>query len=297
MSFLGSVARIAGTIAPFVAGPVAGTAIATAVGEVAKQEAKKEFRKKQQARESEFSSMADFSDFGTGRVGAVQVPAYNPPVATQNAGGGFFSDVGNFFRSAGGVVREAFGSGIPQLFGVGRPAGIAQQPAITSVTNIGAQESQGSGTIQAGFGSGLGQLVNVGSRLLRSPAGQLGIGTAVGGALSLMSPDGRQIRITRKTKRLAQQAYQLAMGDLTAATQIFAQLSGISVNEQQYVLILTKRFRNDGAVITKAALRKTRSTIRKMKNMCDMYDDLRPAARRRTTMKRARAASTTLIKN
>ena len=221
---------------------------------------------------------------------------YTPPVATQNAGGGFFSDVGNFFRSAGGVVREAFGSGIPQLFGVGRPQGVAQQPAITTVTNVGAQESQGSGTIQAGFGSGLGQLVNVGSRLLRSPAGQIGIGTAVGGALSLMTPDGRQIRITRKTKRLAQQAYQLSMGDLSSATQLFAQLSGISVNEQQYVLILTKRFRNDGAVITKAALRKTRSTIRKMKNMCDMYDDLRPAARRRTPMKRARA-TTTLIKN
>tara|TARA_Y100000114_G_C11723310_1_gene309621 strand:- start:1 stop:894 length:894 start_codon:yes stop_codon:yes gene_type:complete len=297
MSFLGSVARIAGTVAPFIAGPVAGTAIATAAGEVAKQEAKKEARKKQQARESEFSSMADFSDFGTGRTPAVVVPPYSPPVATQNAGGGFFSDVSNFFRGAGTVVRDAFSSGIPQLLGVGRPAGIAQQPAITSVTNIGAQESQGSGTIQAGFGSGLGQLVNVGSRLLRSPAGQLGIGTAVGGSLSLMTPDGRQIRITRKTKRLAQQAYQLAMGDLGTATQLFANLSGIGVNEQQYVQILTKRFRNDGAVITKAALRKTRSTIRKMKNMCDMYDDLRPAARRRTPMKRARAASTTLIKN
>ena len=87
------------------------------------------------------------------------------------------------------------------------------------------------------------------------------------------------------------------MGDLSTATQMFAQLSGISVNEQQYVLILTKRFRNDGAVITKAALRKTRSTLRKMKNMCDMYDDLRPAARRRSPMKRATRSSTTLIKN
>jgi hypothetical protein len=212
------------------------------------------------------------------------------------SGGGFFDTARGFFSDVGGVVREAFSSGIPQLFGVGRPQNVGQQPAITTVTNVGAQESQGSGSIQAGLGSGLGQLVNIGSRLLRSPGGQLGIGTAVGGALSLMSPDGRQIRITRKTKRLAQQAYQLAMGDLSTATQLFAQLSGIGVNEQQYVLILTKRFRNDGAVITKAALRKTRSTIRKMKNMCDMYDDLRPAARRRTPMKRARA-TTTLIKN
>lgn len=295
MSFLRRAASIVGTVAPFVAGPVAGTAIATVAGEVASQEAKKEAKKKQQQLAKEYN-MADFSDFAAGSRGAVVVPPYRPPVATQNAGGGFFSDVGNFFRSAGGVVREAFGSGIPQLFGVGVPQGVTQQPAITTTMNAGAQESQGSGSIQAGFGSGLGQLVNVGSRILRSPVGQIGLGTGIGGALSLMDSTGRQVRITRKTKRLAQQAYQLAMGDLSTATQLFAQLSGLSVNEQQYVLILTKRFRNDGAVITKAALRKTRSTIRKMKNMCDMYDDLRPAARRRTPMKRARS-STTLIKN
>ena len=295
MSFLRRAASIVGRVAPFIAGPVAGTAIATVAGEVAAKEAKKEAKEKQQRLAQEYN-MADFSDFGSSSSRAVVVPPYVPPTTTQNAGGGFFSDVGNFFRSAGGVVREAFGSGIPQLFGVGRPQGVAQQPAITTVTNVGAQESQGSGTIQAGIGSGLGQLVNIGSRLIRNPVGQIGIGTAVGGALSLMTPDGRQVRITRKTKRLAQQAYQLSMGDLSSATQLFAQLSGISVNEQQYVLILTKRFRNDGAVITKAALRKTKSTIRKMKNMCDMYDDLRPAARRRTPMKRARA-TTTLIKN
>jgi len=295
MSFLSNllkdVAPVVATVAPFIPGgqPVA---IAASAKVAADQRAAARY---QQALAKE-KNMADFSDFGTSSTRAVVVPPYVGTPSTQNAGGGFFSDVGSFFRSAGSVVRDAFGSGIPQLFGVGRPSGIAQQPAVTTVTNVGAQESQGSGTIQAGLGTGLGQLVNLGSRLIRSPAGQIGLGTAAGGALSLMSSDGRQVRITRKTKRLAQQAYQLAMGDLSAATQLFAQLSGISVNEQQYVLILTKRFRNDGAVITKAALRKTRSTIRKMKNMCDMYDDLRPAARRRAPMKRARA-STTLIKN
>lgn len=295
MSLLRRAASIVSRVAPFVAGPVAGTAISSVAGEVAAKEAQKEYKQKQ-ANMAQEMNMADFSDFGGSTRGSVVVPPYSPPIATQNAGGGFFSDVGSFFRSAGGVVRDAFGSGIPQLFGVGRPQGIAQQPAITTVTNVGAQESQGSGTIEAGLGGSIGRLIGPAANFLRSPGGQLGIGTAVGGALSLLGSDGRQIRITRKTKRLAQQAYQLAMGDLSTATSLFAQLSGISVNEQQYVLILTKRFRNDGAVITKAALRKTRSTIRKMKNMCDMYDDLRPAARRRTPMKRARA-STTLIKN
>ena len=295
MSFLRRAASIVGRVAPFVAGPVAGTAIATVAGEVAAKEAKKEAKEKQQRLAQEYN-MADFSDFAPSSRRAVVVPDYRPNVNVNRSGGGFFDTARGLFSDVGGVVKEAFSSGIPQLFGVGRPQNVGQQPAITTVTNVGAQESQGSGSIQAGFGSGLGQLVNVGSRLLRNPVGQIGIGTAVGGALSLMTPDGRQIRITRKTKRLAQQAYQLSMGDLSSATQLFAQLSGISVNEQQYVLILTKRFRNDGAVITKAALRKTRSTIRKMKTMCDMYDDLRPTARRRTPMKRARA-TTTLIKN
>ena len=296
MSFLSNIAKVVVPTAIGFAtgGPAAAFAAGVSASEAARAE--KKFKAAQAAKETEMSSMADFSDFGGGSRGAVVVPPYNVAPATQNAGGGFFSDVGSFFRSAGGVVRDAFSSGIPQLFGVGRPSGMSQQPAITTVTKVGAQESQGSGSIQAGIGSGLGQLVNLGSRLIRSPVGQIGLGTAAGGALSLMSPDGRQVRITRKTKRLAQQAYQLAFGDLSTATQLFAQLSGISVNEQQYVLILTKRFRNDGAVITKAALRKTRSTIRKMKNMCDMYDDLRPAARRRAPMKRARA-TTTLIKN
>jgi hypothetical protein len=98
-------------------------------------------------------------------------------------------------------------------------------------------------------------------------------------------------------KRLAQQSYQLAGMDIGGAMDIFAQLTGVNVDQRTFVMILTKRFRNDGPVVTKAALRKTKTTIRRLKNMCDMYDSLRPraAARRRTTtMKRA---NTTLIKN
>ena len=109
--------------------------------------------------------------------------------------------------------------------------------------------------------------------------------------------NGRPLRVTRKMKRLAQQAYQLAGMDLGTAISLFTQLSGVAVDQRTFVLILTKRFRNDGPVVTKAALRKTKTTIRRLKSMCDMYDSLRPRAtarRRTTTMKRA---NTTLIKN
>ena len=210
---------------------------------------------------------------------------------TQQAGmGGFFSGVTDFFKGAGEVIGSAFGSGIPQLLGVSRPRGVGQQPAITTVTNVGAQESQGSGSIQAGMGSLLPGLVSGARSLIKSPVGQLLTGTAAGTAISMLGADGKPMRITRKMKSQAKSLLNMTGGNL-ALTADF-----LGISEQQLVFILLKRFRNDGPVVTKAALRKTKSTIRKMKNMCDMYDDLRPAARRRTTTRRAKS-STTLIKN
>ena len=211
---------------------------------------------------------------------------------TQKAGmGGFFSPVTDFFSGAGEVVRSAFSSGIPQLLGFGRPRGVSQQPAITTVTNVGAQESQGSGSIQAGMGGALTTLAGGLSRILKSPAGQIGLGTAAGGALSFLGADGKPMRMTRRMKAQARQLLNITGGNLSLTAEL------LNISEDMLVALLLKRFRNDGAVVTKAALRKTKSTIRKLKNMCDMYDDLRPAARRRTPMRRATRASTTLIKN
>jgi hypothetical protein len=214
------------------------------------------------------------------------------PTTTQNAGmGGFFGGVTDFFKGAGEVIGSAFGSGIPQLLGLSRPRGVGQQPAITTVTNVGAQESQGSGSIQAGIGSLLPTVVGAARGLLKSPIGQVAIGSGAGLGISMLGADGKPMRVTRKMKAQARSLLNMTGGNL-ALTADF-----LGISEQQLVFVLLKRFRNDGPVVTKAALRKTKSTIRKMKNMCDMYDDLRPAARRRTPMRRATRSSTTLIKN
>ena len=214
---------------------------------------------------------------------------------------GFGSGFGNFLTEASTNILAplgTFASGIGSLLGIGnRPQNVKQQPAVTTITNLGAQETQGSGTQEAFIG-GLPNLIGTAGRFLRTPGGiGSAIGTAIGGGLSLLDGTGKPLRVTRKMKRLAQQAYQLAMMDLGTAIQLFAQLSGVSVDQRTFVLILTKRFRNDGPVVTKAALRKTRTTIRKMKNMCDMYDSLRPRATRRAPMRRATTSRTTLIKN
>lgn len=294
MSFLSNIVKqVAPIVATFSPDPVTKAIATGATIQYQKQEESYQRKLAEERQREGKKRMAEI--FGTGSVSSVQ-PMVRPTTTQQAGMGGFFGGVSDFFRGAGEVVSSAFGSGLPQLFGVGRPRGVGQQPAITTVTNVGAQESQGSGSIQAGFGSLVPSLVSGARSLITSPVGQIGLGTAVGGALSLIDSMGKQVRITRKTKRLAQQAYQLSFGDLSSATQLFASLTGISVNEMQFVQILTKRFRNDGPVITKAAVRKTRSTLRKMKSMCDMYNSVAkaPARRRATPMRRA---TTTLIKN
>lgn len=281
------VSRIVPAAIGFATGGPVGAFTATVATEQAKSQEKK-IRNQQIAQEREITGMELFNNQSP-TIGAVQVPPYRP--STQQAGqGGFFSGVSDFFRGAGEVITSAFGSGIPQLLGVGRPRNVAQQPALTSVTNVGAQESQGSGSIQAGMGSLLPSIVGAGRALIKSPLGQLGLGTAAGGALSFLGPDGRPMRMTRRMKSQARSLLNMTGGNLSVTADF------LGISEEALVALLLKRFRNDGPVVTKAALRKTKSTIRKLKNMCDMYDDLRPAARRRSPMKRA-TRSTTLIKN
>lgn len=209
--------------------------------------------------------------------------------STASSGGGFLDSVSGFFGDAGKLIGSAFSSGIPQLFGLSRPPSVGQQPAITTTTSMGAAETQGSGSIQA-FMPGLPQIAQLGSRFLRSPGAQFGVGTAIGLGGSMMSSPGTTRRITRKMKSQARMVLNLTGGNLDAAASI------LNISRDELIFVLLKRFRNDGAVVTKAALRKTKSTVRKLKHMCDMYDDLRPTARRRTPVRR-KSMSTTLIKN
>lgn len=288
MSFLGRIASIATTVLPAVIAGPAGYVAAAAAGTVAAGEAKKEAKKKQAARAQERDTqMAEI--FGSGSLNTLQ-----PSVVANPQSPGFFDRLSSFGSRLGTGTLNVLENVLPgvitgKILGTG-PIRTNQGPAVATTLNLGAQESGGSGSIQAGFGSALPSLVNFGSRLLRSPAGQLGIGTAVGGGLSLLGPDGKQMRITRKMKSQARMVLNLTGGNISAAADI------LGVDDNTLVMILLKRFRNDGPVITKAALRKTRQTMRRLKSMCDMQSDLLPrTTRRRAPMKRA--TTTTLIKN
>lgn len=116
-----------------------------------------------------------------------------------------------------------------------------------------------------------------------------------GAAAGIMAPtiidpftgQEKKLRVTRRLRSQVKQAVQM-FGVEAVADQM-----GVGVDVVFY--ILTKKMRNDGPYVTKAAVRKTRQTVRKMKSLCDMYDDLRPPARRAAP--RRTASKTTLIKN
>lgn len=63
---------------------------------------------------------------------------------------------------------------------------------------------------------------------------------------------------------------------------------GRNYSEEQLLAIMFKTFKNQGPYVTKAAVRKTRSTIRKMETLCDLKDRLCPPkpARRRAPARR-----------
>lgn len=98
----------------------------------------------------------------------------------------------------------------------------------------------------------------------------------------------KKLRVTRRLRSQVKKAVEM-FGVEAVADQM-----GTDVEVIFY--ILTKKMRNDGPYVTKAAVRKTRQTVRKMKHLCDMYDDLRPAAKRRAPARRTAATRITNVK-
>ena len=104
----------------------------------------------------------------------------------------------------------------------------------------------------------------------------LGLGAGVVMAPEIFDPltgQKKKLRVTRRLRSQVKKAVEM-FGVEAVAKQMQTDVEVI-------FYILTKKMRNDGPYVTKAAVRKTRQTVRKMKTLCDMYDDLRPAARRR----------------
>ena len=214
--------------------------------------------------------------------------------------------VGEYFgsREAGRTVGEGL-AGLSKragsLAGMNERVEQGQSVAVSQATQTKPQETQQSGsfganvsglpapTMQAGFG-----LAAPLTQLARKFAPEIGIGLGVG-AVTAAAPtiidafgEPRKMRVTRKMQRTLKQVVD------QFGIQGAMELTGLDQNTIMF--IYTKKFRNDGPYVTKAAVRKTRQTVRKMKNLCDMYDDLRPAAKRRAPVRRTGMTKITQVK-
>ena len=287
-NFIKQAAPVVATVAPFVPGGQAIAAVATAKT-VADQRAAANY---QQALAQEQFNRRQQEMIGLDAFGGQGRPINTTPPPQP----GFFDTLTSAASRIGNTLLTGFESAVPSLInraigGGTRPQSAAQGPALTTITNVGAQESQGSGTIQAGAGNLLAPILQQAGRLLKTPGGQLAIGTGTGLAFSMGGSQPSGMRITRKMKSQARMVLNLAGGNIAAAADI------LGISDDMLVTILLKRFRNDGPVVTKAALRKTKQTIRRLHNMQDVLKSMTPTAagRRRAPMKRA--TTTTLIKN
>ena len=139
---------------------------------------------------------------------------------------------------------------------------------------------------------GLPGLVQGVGRVLSRPGVISGLGGAAAGAAvdNVVDMFGRQKKlvITRKLQRDVKKVFMLSGGNFAFVSANSMRLFGKSLSEDQIVAILFKTFKNQGPYVTKAAVRKTRSTIRKMETLCDLKDRLCPPkpARRRAPARR-----------
>lgn len=278
-----TIAPVVATVAPYT-GPT-GVVIGAIAGEKARSDARKVQREQQEIAERDRRrNMAEI--FGTGNVSSVQTPIVRPTTSQAGFGAGF----GEFLTDVGRNIATPFvnlATTVAPLFG----RSVAQQPAVTSTRAMGAQETQGSGSIEAGAGSLISQGLTAAGRFLRTPTGQITTGFGAGALGSMLGSQPTGMRITRKMKSQARMVLNLTGGNIPAAADI------LGISEDMLIQVLLKRFRNDGPVVTKAALRKTKQTIRRLHSMQDVLKSITPTAagRRRAPMRRA--TTTTLIKN
>ena len=286
MGFLDKIVSVAVPAAiGFATGGPAGAFAGAVSGDQAQRAKKKQKQLIEQRQREEQKYMSEIFGSNSTGLSRVQSPMYGQRVPTQQAG--FGSSFGSFLSDVGSNIV----SPLTGLFSQVRPF-ISQQsqgqPALPTRSNLGGQESQSSGVTE-GFVGGIPNVLGQAARFLRTPGGQIGTGLVGGIGASLLGGGSGGMRITRKMKSQYRAVLNLAQGDYDQAAAM------IGVSTDMFIAVLLKRFRNDGPVVTKAALRKTKTTVRRLKSMCDMYDSLRPTAtRRKAPMRRA---STTLISN
>ena len=205
---------------------------------------------------------------------------------------------------------QAIATPIPE--GESRPADVSARPAaIDSPQTIApvSQTSQlpdtlrippaaqGFGMPQQAFIGGLlpglaTQGIGAATRLLSRPGvgglvGGLGAGAVVDFFIDEFG-NQKKLVITRKLQRDTKKLFMMTGGNVDMVSQQSLFFLGKNLSPQQILAILFKTFKNNGPYVTKAAVRKTRQTIRKLDTLTMLKDQMCPPkrapARRRSTM-------------
>ena len=229
--------------------------------------------------------------------------SYVQPSAQRSTAGSFFGDLGKGLGTLGTGIGGFFQdiSPLTTLFGGGQ--GFTRTNAGTAITlNSGRpQETATSGEI-LGANLGMGsQLIQAAGRFARSPGGQTALGFGAGAlGAALSGGENGAPRITRRMKSDVRRIYMMAGMDPNITAQILNNMGTypkMNFDASLVFFILTKRFRNDGPVVTKAAVRKTKTTLRRMKGVVDMYNNVCKPTTRRAPARRAAPRAVQLIKN
>lgn len=236
---------------------------------------------------------------------------------TQEVGGTVGATIGSIFGPAGRIAGENIGRDLGKDLGeIGSDADVATSPAqagvdstatLTNVSQTGQLAPVGTRTTMASSPNmagaavfGLPGLVTGVARTLSRPGvGGLIGGVAAGAAVDTvvdMFGNTKKLVITRKLQRDVKKVFMLSGGNFSFVSANSMRLFGKSLSEDQIVEILFKTFKNQGPYITKAAMRKTSSTLRKLDRMCSMRDAMRPPARRRATTTRKMSTNITQVK-
>jgi hypothetical protein len=140
------------------------------------------------------------------------------------------------------------------------------------------------------------QLAKPAKNLFPGLVGGLGAGAVIDFVIDQFG-NPRRLIITRKMQREVKELFMYLGGDLNAVAEVYSRFKGVSFSADNIFKILLKKFRNDGPMVTKAAVRKTRRTIRKLDALQALYNDIRPKAKPRTRARSMTASRVTQIKN
>ena len=153
--------------------------------------------------------------------------------------------------------------------------------------------------VQAGFG--VPGMIAGGARIISQGLRKPGAGSAITGfgagavvdTVFDMFGNEKKLVITRKLQRDVKKVFMLSGGDISFVSSNSMMLFGKQLSEDQILQVLFKTFKNQGPFVTKAAVRKTAQTVRKMERLADLKDRLCPP-KRAPARRRMPAKSTTI---